>query len=90
MAELLEVRIRERAHLIWENEGRPDGRATEHWLKAAAQIASETAAPKPARAAKARPAAKVATADRPAAEARKPKRAAASAAPAPSKRRDVK
>ena len=29
-----EHRIRERAHEIWINEGRPEGRAMEHWLRA--------------------------------------------------------
>ena len=24
--------IRERAYFIWEHEGRPDGRAQDHWL----------------------------------------------------------
>jgi hypothetical protein len=27
----LEQTIRERAYLIWENEGRPEGRAEDHW-----------------------------------------------------------
>ena len=27
-------RIRERAHEIWIEEGRPDGRALDHWLRA--------------------------------------------------------
>jgi hypothetical protein len=26
------------AYLIWEREGRPEGRGVEHWLKAKAQI----------------------------------------------------
>jgi hypothetical protein len=26
------------AYLIWEQEGRPEGRGVEHWLKAKAQI----------------------------------------------------
>jgi Protein of unknown function (DUF2934) len=26
--------IRERAHLIWVDEGRPDGRELDHWLRA--------------------------------------------------------
>ena len=26
--------IRERAYFIWEHEGRPDGRAQDHWLSA--------------------------------------------------------
>ncbi len=28
--------IRERAYFIWEREGRPDGRAQDHWLQAVA------------------------------------------------------
>lgn len=27
-------RVRERAHRLWENEGRPEGRDLHHWLKA--------------------------------------------------------
>ena len=42
-----ELRIRERAHVIWEREGRPEGRATAHWQMAAAEIAAEASA-KPA------------------------------------------
>jgi hypothetical protein len=30
--------IRERAYAIWEHEGRPDGKAVDHWLKAEAEI----------------------------------------------------
>jgi len=33
--------IRERAHSIWENEGRPAGRAEAHWALASAQLAKE-------------------------------------------------
>lgn len=34
-----EARIRERAHRLWEEEeGRPDGEASEHWRKAQAEI----------------------------------------------------
>lgn len=29
-----ETLIRERAYAIWEDEGRPDGRALEHWERA--------------------------------------------------------
>jgi len=29
-----EARVRERAYLIWEQEGRPEGRAMGHWLRA--------------------------------------------------------
>lgn len=34
---------RERAHMIWEREGRPEGRSEEHWLKAKAELALEFA-----------------------------------------------
>src|SRR4051812_33977246 len=36
-----EARIRARAHQIWEEEGRPEGRAQEHWDKARELIAVE-------------------------------------------------
>jgi hypothetical protein len=36
----LAERITERARQIWEEEGRPDGRAEEHWLRAEAEIAA--------------------------------------------------
>jgi hypothetical protein len=29
-----ESRIRDRAHAIWVEEGRPDGKAIDHWLRA--------------------------------------------------------
>jgi hypothetical protein len=34
----------ERAYLIWEQMGRPEGQALEHWLKAEAELAAEPAA----------------------------------------------
>ena len=36
-----EERIRERAHEIWEREGRPADKSLEHWLKAEAEITAE-------------------------------------------------
>jgi hypothetical protein len=36
-----EHRIRERAYANWEQEGRPDGKDREHWLRAEAEIAAE-------------------------------------------------
>ena len=33
--------IRARAHAIWEEEGRPDGKHLEHWLQAKRLIAAE-------------------------------------------------
>jgi hypothetical protein len=35
----LELQIRERAYSIWEREGRPQGRDTDHWLMASAELA---------------------------------------------------
>jgi hypothetical protein len=43
----LEQRIRDRAHKIWEEEGRPEGRAETHWERARALVASESGLPKP-------------------------------------------
>lgn len=34
-------RIRQRAHDIWEEEGRPEGREYSHWLRARAEIQEE-------------------------------------------------
>jgi hypothetical protein len=34
-------RIRQRAHEIWEEEGRPEGREYSHWLRARADIRDE-------------------------------------------------
>ncbi|CAH2603332.1 conserved protein of unknown function [Rhodovastum atsumiense] len=34
-------RIRQRAHDIWEQEGRPEGREESHWLRASRQIRTE-------------------------------------------------
>ena len=34
-------RIRQRAHELWEQEGRPEGRQDEHWAKACREIQSE-------------------------------------------------
>ena len=37
----LEERIRQRAYELWEADGRPHGRADEHWARARALVASE-------------------------------------------------
>lgn len=37
--------IRQRAHAIWESEGRPDDRSEEHWKMASAEIERAEAAP---------------------------------------------
>jgi hypothetical protein len=36
-----EQRVRERAYEIWEQTGRPEGKAMEHWLQAEAAIVDE-------------------------------------------------
>jgi hypothetical protein len=36
-----ENRIRERAYEIWQQAGRPEGKAEEQWLQAEAEIAAE-------------------------------------------------
>ena len=41
--EQLERRIKARAHRIWEDEGRPEGRAQAHWELAKLAIAQEDA-----------------------------------------------
>jgi Protein of unknown function (DUF2934) len=33
-----EQAIRERAYAIWEEEGRPEGRHLDHWLRAEAEV----------------------------------------------------
>ena len=38
-----EQRIRERAYQLWEEGGRPDGEASNHWHRASEAIASEGA-----------------------------------------------
>jgi hypothetical protein len=37
-----DAKIRERAHKIWEAEGRPHGRDREHWERAAREIEAES------------------------------------------------
>jgi Protein of unknown function (DUF2934) len=37
-----EQAIRERAYAIWEEEGRPEGKDREHWLRAEVEINSPT------------------------------------------------
>jgi Protein of unknown function (DUF2934) len=36
-----EQRIRDRAHQIWEREGRPDGQEQNHWERASREIDEE-------------------------------------------------
>ena len=41
MTEDREQRIRERAHALWEQEGRPHGRQEEHWRQASQEVGDE-------------------------------------------------
>jgi hypothetical protein len=57
MQDNVEHRIRARAHQLWEQEGRPDGRAEHHWHEARKLVEIEatkqprkTAASRPAKA----------------------------------------
>ena len=43
MADDLETRIRARAHKMWLDEGRPEGKADSHWMLAKMAIALEDA-----------------------------------------------
>jgi len=45
MIDDLEQRIRERAHRMWLDEGRPEGKAEAHWELARMAIAFEDATP---------------------------------------------
>ncbi|MBF0327511.1 MAG: DUF2934 domain-containing protein [Alphaproteobacteria bacterium] len=38
----LEDRIRQRAYELWEREGRPEGRALQHWDQAAREVQGES------------------------------------------------
>lgn len=40
-----EQAIRERAHRLWEEEGRPEGRAEDHWFQAKEIVALEEGRP---------------------------------------------
>jgi Protein of unknown function (DUF2934) len=37
-----EQAIRERAYAIWEEEGRPEGRGLDHWLRAQGEVHTNT------------------------------------------------
>lgn len=41
MADIDDERVRQRAHEIWESEGRPEGRHDEHWRRARAELEQE-------------------------------------------------
>jgi Protein of unknown function (DUF2934) len=44
MPEDREQKIKDRAHRLWEDEGRPEGRELEHWREAERQVLAEEAA----------------------------------------------
>ena len=44
-----EEQIRQRAHQIWEEEGRPEGRDAEHWARAVQELDSRSSGPAPER-----------------------------------------
>ena len=41
MADDREERVRQRAYLLWEQEGRPHGRHEDHWHQASQDVADE-------------------------------------------------
>jgi Protein of unknown function (DUF2934) len=43
-----EERVRQRAHEIWEEAGRPDGQHDAHWEQAQREIEAEGSRPPPA------------------------------------------
>ncbi|MFC3630691.1 DUF2934 domain-containing protein [Paracoccus angustae] len=49
-------RIRQRAHEIWESEGRPEGRDAEHWNRAEEELKNRTGDDQPAGDAESQPA----------------------------------
>ena len=42
--ETWEQKLRERAHAIWEREGRPDGAAARHWAMAETELRGASSA----------------------------------------------
>jgi hypothetical protein len=44
---VVEREIRIRSYLLWEAEGRPEGRDMEFWFSAKAQLEAESSAPAP-------------------------------------------
>ncbi len=43
----IETRVRERAYSLWEQAGRPEGRAEEYWYRARSELAAEDGEPDP-------------------------------------------
>ena len=61
---LSEDAIRHRAYVLWEADGRPEGRDEHYWHLASSQLLVETVVPAPQLAAASRPASKPKTAAR--------------------------
>lgn len=47
MAAERDNKIRQRAHQLWEDEGRPEGRHAEHWDQASSEIGDDDIPPAP-------------------------------------------
>lgn len=47
MAAERDNKIRQRAHQLWEDEGRPEGRHAEHWDQASSEIGDDDTPPAP-------------------------------------------
>lgn len=45
MIHMDEKEIASRSYFIWEREGKPEGKALEHWLRAKVEIEAEGASP---------------------------------------------
>lgn len=66
MSDDRQQRIRQRAHAIWESQGRPHGADHDHWHQAAREIDAEDATGKKPAGGKAKPAAEAKAAKAPA------------------------
>ena len=55
MAPISEEQVALRSYLMWEREGRPEGRHLDHWFRARAELETEAAPAKPRRAAGPKP-----------------------------------
>lgn len=58
---IAESDIRTRSYLIWEREGRPEGRQLDHWLRAQAELKAEASSREKVAAGTTRPKAAVST-----------------------------
>ena len=70
-----ETQVREAAYYLWLEDGQPEGRDEEHWLKAVGALNQPQPKAKPKRKAAAKPAAKAAPKAKATKNAREPKAA---------------